>query len=131
MFHHEFWKSHLFWVQKGYSLRSRRLSRSSDRAQYLLPLLLRTSALHTQVDSIRGRPKLRSASIGCIQIPSAQTSVAQWSFAYNGLAVTVTLPYSSVSLMHIQAATEIVPMCGMSTIRRFCCVFSSLTRLYI
>jgi len=43
--------------------------------------------LCTQVDSIRGRPKLRSASTGCIQLPRVQTSVAQWSFAYNGPAV--------------------------------------------
>jgi len=40
--------------------------------------------LCTQVDSIRGRPKLRSASTGGIQLPRVQTSVAQWSFAYSG-----------------------------------------------
>ena len=59
--------------------------------------------LCTQVDSIRGRPRLRSASTGGIQLPRVQTSVAQRSFAsYNGPAVWNSLPAtlrdSSVSL---------------------------------
>ena len=48
--------------------------------------------LCTQVDSIRGRPRPRSASTGCIQLSRVQTSVAQRSFAYNGPAVWNTLP---------------------------------------
>jgi len=56
----------------------------------------------TQVDSIHGRPRLRSASTGCIQLPTVQTSVAQRSFAYNGPAAWNSLPAtlrdSSVSL---------------------------------
>ena len=44
--------------------------------------------LCTQVGSIRGRPRLRSASTGCIQLPGVQMSVAQPSFAsYNGPTV--------------------------------------------
>ena len=58
--------------------------------------------LCTQVESIHGRCRLWSASTGCIQLPSVQTSVAQWSFAYNGPAVWNGLPAtlldSSVSL---------------------------------
>ena len=59
--------------------------------------------LCTQVDSIRGRPRLRSASTGGIQLSRVQTSVAQRSFAsYNGPAVWNSLPAtlrdSSVSL---------------------------------
>jgi len=51
---------------------------------------------------IHGRPRLRSASTGCTQLPTVQTSVAQRSFAYNRLAVWNSLPAilwdSSVSL---------------------------------
>ena len=57
--------------------------------------------LCTQVDSIRGRPRLRSASTGCIQLPGVQTSVVSFA-SYNGPAVwnslPVTLRDSSVSL---------------------------------
>jgi len=56
----------------------------------------------TQVDSIHGHLRLRSASTGCIQLPTVQTSVAQRSFAYNGPAawncLPATLRDSSVSL---------------------------------
>ena len=43
--------------------------------------------LCTQVGSIRGRPRLRSASTGCMQ-----TSAAQWSFGENGPAAWNSLP---------------------------------------
>jgi len=79
--------------------------------------------LCTQVNSIRGRPRLRST--GGIQLPRVQTSVAQRSFAsYNGPAVWNSLPAtlrdSSVSLYtRIQAATENVLICStMNTARR-------------
>ena len=53
-------------------------------------------------NSGRDRPTLRSASSGCIQLPTVQTSVAQRSFAYNKPSMwhslSATLPDCSVSL---------------------------------
>ena len=79
--------------------------------------------LCTQVDSIRGRPRLRSASTGCIQLPGVQTSVAQRSFAYSGPAVWNSLPAtprdSSVSLHTFKRRlkTYFIAAC---LLRRFC-----------
>ena len=69
-------------------------------------------AMHSSGQHPRGRLRLRSASTaGCNQLPRVQMSVAQWSFAYNGLAVWNSLPAtvrdSSVSLhIRVQVATE-------------------------
>jgi len=69
-------------------------------------------AMHSSGQHPRGRLRLRSASTaGYNQLPRVQMTVAQWSFAYNGLAVWNSLPAtvrdSSVSLyIRVQVATE-------------------------
>jgi len=65
----------------------------------------------TQVDSIRGRPRLRSTSTGCIQLPRLQT---QRSFTYNGPAVwnslLVPLRDSSVSQHSFRKRLKTYPL---------------------
>ena len=84
-------------------LSSKLLSSFGSVSMALLQSTCKSYALKWTADSIRGRPRLRSASTGGIQLPRVQTSVAQRSFAsYNGPAVWNSLPAtlrdSSVSL---------------------------------
>ena len=44
------------------------------------------------VDSVQGRPRLRSASTECIQLPRVQTSIGERRFAFCGPAVWNSLP---------------------------------------
>jgi len=69
-------------------------------------------AMHSSGQHPRGRLRLRSASTaGCNQLPRVQMSVAQWSFAYSGLAVwnsqPATVRDSSVSL-HIRVQVNTI-----------------------
>jgi len=54
------------------------------------------------VEKVQGRPQLRPASTGCVDLPRVQTSVGQRSFAFHGPTVWNSLPsamrHSSLSL---------------------------------
>ena len=61
------------------------------------------------VEKVQGRPRLRSASTGCVDLPRVRTSVGQRSFAFQGPTVWNSLPSalrdSSLSV-NVSAAAE-------------------------
>jgi len=92
--------------------------------------------LCTQVDNIRGRPRIRSASTGCIKLPYERKRLL-----HNGALLTMDLlcgtvcqqHYQTVKRVttHIQAASENVLICSMVNTVRCCCgVFASLAPVY-
>ena len=44
------------------------------------------------VESVPGRPRLRSASTGCVELPRVLTSTGQWSFSFHVPTVCNSLP---------------------------------------
>jgi len=57
------------------------------------------------VESVPGRPRLRSASTGGVELPRVLTSTGQWSFSFHGPTVW-TVEQAAVCSARRQSLTE-------------------------